>query len=101
MDTIQLMHMRESLEQFRLPHRMISGTGAFGDGGHVDEVQAGGATTRRVVRPKDYGATGGVRFANPDISYVDCAIEVDVRNSAYNDQSIQPVKTVDMDGIAV
>ena len=30
--------------------RMISGTGAFGDGVHVDGEQAGGATTRRVVR---------------------------------------------------
>ena len=83
--------------------RMISGTGAFGGGVHVDEERAG-ATTRRVVRPSlhgQYSATGGVRFANPDISYVDCAIDVDVRRRAYDGQSIQPEKTVDMDGIAV
>lgn len=80
---------------------MISGTGTFGDGIHdYEDAGAEGATTRRVVRPSKHGTTGGVRFENPDISYVDCAIEVDVRRRA-REVSIQPEKTVDVDGIAV
>ena len=84
--------------------RMISGTGAYGDGVHVDEEQAGGATTRRVVRPshtEQYSTSGGVRFENPDISYVACAIEADVRGRGFHGQSIHPEKTVDVGGIAV
>jgi hypothetical protein len=86
--------------------RMISGTGAFGDGGRVDGDQAGGATTRRVVRPSlhgDYGATGGVRFANPDISYVDCAIEVNVKKRGFHDELIttKVPEEVDVDGVPV
>ena len=92
--------------QHTLQHRMISGTGAFGDGMHVDEVQAGGATTRRVVRPSlhgQYSATGGVRFANPDISYVDCAIEVIVKKRGFYDQLIttKVPEKVDADGVPV
>jgi hypothetical protein len=75
---------------------MICGAGPNGDA--MDEERA---TTRRVVRPSEHRPTGGVRFANPDISYVDCAIEVDVKMTGIHSQSIQPEKTVDVDGIAV
>ena len=75
---------------------MICGAGPNGDA--MDEERA---TTRRVVRPSEHRPTGGVRFANPDISYVDCAIEVDVKTRGLHSQSIQPEKTVDGGGIPV